>query len=128
MFGAVARFVRGVAFDREGFAPLDAVVAGATRPVVAYGLAGERSWLVWLKDDAFQWSAPESAVVAGATLELRGIEGAWCARFYDTWRGEWGPRTPVVARGGRLALDVPDFGGDVALRLSRGCGAAAGPG
>jgi hypothetical protein len=128
MVGAVARFVRGVAFDREAFAPLDAAVAGATRPVLAYGLAGERTWLVWLKDDAFQWSAPESAVVTGATLELRGIEGAWCARFYDTWRGEWGPRTPLVARGGRLALAVPDFGGDVALRLRRGCGSAGGRG
>jgi hypothetical protein len=126
MFGAVARFVRGVAFDREGFAPpLDASVSGATRPVVAHGLAGERTWLVWLKDADFQWYAPESAVVAGATLELRGIEGAWCARFYDTWRGEWGPRTPVLARGGRRARPGPAVGGDVALRLRRGCGAAA---
>ena len=62
--------------------------------------------------------------MSGATLELRGIAGAWCARFSDTWRGEWGPRTPVVARGGGLALAVPDFGGDVALRLRRGCGVA----
>ena len=129
MFGAVARFVRGVAFDREGFVPLaGAAVTGAARPVVAYGLAGERTWLVWLKDDAFQWFAPESAVVAGATLELAGIEGAWCVRFYDTWRGSWGPRTPAVARGGRLALAVPDFAGDLALRLSRGCGRQATPG
>jgi hypothetical protein len=121
MFGAVARFVAGVAFDREGFAPLDAAVTGAVRPVIAYGLAGKRTGLVWLKDDAFQWFAPESALVAGATLELSGIEGAWCARFYDTWRGSFGPRTPVVARGGRLVLAVPDFSGDLALRLSRGC-------
>ena len=122
MFGAVARFVRGVAFDREAFAPLEADVTGAARPVVAYGLAGERSVLVWLKDDAFQWFAPQSALVAGATLELRGVEGAWCARFYDTWAGAWGPRLPVRAQGGRLVLAVPDFAGDVALRLERGCG------
>jgi hypothetical protein len=128
MFGAVARFVRGVAFDREGMAKLDASVVGAARPVVPYGLAGERTWLVWLKDDAFQWFAPDSAPVAGAWLELSGIEGAWCARFYDTWRGAWGPRIPVRARGGRLALAVPDFTGDVALRLRRGCGVAEPPG
>jgi hypothetical protein len=89
--------------------------------VLAYGLAGKRTWLVWLKDDAFQWYAPESAVVTGARLELHGIDGAWCARFYDTWVGEWGPRTRVLARGGRLELAVPDFSGDVALRLRRGC-------
>ncbi len=127
MFGAVARFVRGVAFDREGFATLDAGVSGATRPVVIYGLAGERTLLAWLKDDAFQWHAPESAVVSGAQLELRGIAGAWCARFYDTWQGSWGPRTPVRATGGRIVLDVPDFSRDVALQLRRGCGRAYAP-
>jgi hypothetical protein len=127
MFGALARFVRGVAFDREGFVPADAAVTGAARPVVAFGLAGERNVLVWLKDDAFQWYAPQSALVAGATLELRGVEGAWCARFYDTWAGAWGPQLPVRAHGGRLVLAVPDFAGDAALRLSRGCGETQAP-
>ena len=121
MFGAVARFVRGVAFDHEGFVPLDGAVQGATRPVVAYGLEGERTGLVWLKDDAFQWHAPESALVTGAVLELRGFEGTWCARFYDTWQGRFGPRMPVRAQGGRLVLAVPEFSRDVALRLRRGC-------
>jgi hypothetical protein len=121
MFGAVARFIRGVAFDREGFAPFEAPVTGAARPVVAYGLAGERTWLVWLKDDAFQWFAPESALVAGGVLELSGIEGVWCARFYDTWQGSFGPRFLVRARDGRASLAVPEFSGDLALRLRRGC-------
>ena len=43
MFGAAARFVAGVRFDREAFASLEGAAAGTARPVVVYGLQGRRT-------------------------------------------------------------------------------------
>jgi hypothetical protein len=60
-FGAVARFVDGIRWDRERFVPAETAVASSSRPVVAYGLRGRKKLLLWLKDDAFQWNAPGAA-------------------------------------------------------------------
>ena len=122
MFGAAARFVAGVRFDRERFEPLTGTAEGSGRPLVARGLQGRRTLLLWLKDDAYQWYAPESFQVKGATLRLDALpRGRWCGHWYDTWTGADGERVRV--RGGRPApLAVPPFEGDVALRLRR-CGA-----
>ena len=121
MFGAAARFVAGVRFDREAFASLDGAAAGTARPVVVYGLQGRRTLLAWLKDDAHQWNTPDPVLIAGATLELPALpRGRWCGSWYDTWAGA--DTEPVRVRGGRPAsLPVPAFSGDVALRLRR-CG------
>ena len=121
MFGALARFVGGVAFDREAF---EALAGSASepggRPLVAYGLQGQGAVLVWLKDDAFQWYAPDAAGIAGALLRLDALPaGAWCGRWYDTWAGRWGPGVRVAGAGGPLELSVPPFERDLALRLRR---------
>ena len=122
MFGAVARFVDGVAFDREAFEALAGSAAEpGGRPLVAYGLQGERAFLVWLKDDAFQWYAPDPAEIAGAVLRLDALPaGGWCGSWYDTWAGRWrrGVRR-IAADGGPLELVVPRFERDLALRLRR---------
>jgi hypothetical protein len=111
MFGAVARFVRGVAWDRERFVPLAGTVAAQSRPVVMYALRGDKTLLLWLKDDAFQWNAPHAVPIADATLT---VEGQWCGRWYDPWTGKW--RNRIKLHG---TVPVPPFARDIALRARR---------
>jgi hypothetical protein len=123
MFGAVARFIDGVRFDRERFVGLEGAATSATRPLVAYGLQGRRRALVWVKDDAFQWYAPTPVRVTDGVLRLDALApGAWCGRWYDTWEGRFLDRVRFEARRGRpRALAIPPFERDLALRLKR-CG------
>jgi hypothetical protein len=114
MFGAVARFVAGVQWDREDFATADASVEGTSRPVRAHGLAGRRTLLVWLKDGAFQHYSPDAVAIDGATLV---VPKRWCGRWYDPWAGTW-IGDPVVFRD---RVPVPPFSRDVALLAHRRC-------
>jgi hypothetical protein len=79
--------------------------------VVAYGLEGKRTLLLWLKDDAFQWYAPAAVEISDATLT---VDGTWCGRWYDPWDGRWLGR--AVLRG---TIAVPSFSRDLALRATR---------
>jgi hypothetical protein len=110
MFGAVARFVDGVRWDRERFEPAGATVESA-RPVVAYGLAGRRTLLLWLKDDAFQWYAPAPVPIADASLT---VARRWCGSWYDPWTGTWLGDVKF-----RDHVPVPPFSRDLALRARR---------
>jgi hypothetical protein len=111
MFGSIARYVEGIRWDREGFDALEASVSGGTRSVVPYGLRGDRTLLVWLKDDAFQWNAPEAVDIRGARLA---VDGRWCGSWYDTWTGRW-LRDIMFAD----SIAVPTFRRDLALRAHR---------
>jgi hypothetical protein len=113
MFGHVARFVDGIRWDRERFAPAGATAVSSSRPVVAYGLRGRKRLLLWLKDDKFQWNAPGAVEIADATLK---VDGRWCGQWYDTWTGEWLGR--VELRGG-APVPVPPFQRDLALLAGR---------
>jgi hypothetical protein len=111
MFGAIARFVDGVRWDHEHFAPAGATVTSASRPIVAYGLQGRRTLMLWLKDDAFQWYRPDAVQIGDASLS---IARRWCGRWYDPWSGTW--------LGGvtfRDRVDVPSFARDLALFARR---------
>jgi len=117
MLGAAARFVEGVRFDRERFEPFTATAEGSARPLVARGLQGRRTLLLWLKDDAYQWYAPDEAEITGATLHLDALpRGRWCGAWYDTWSGA--DLAPVRTRG-PASLVVPPFSRDLALHLHR---------
>jgi hypothetical protein len=120
MFGAAARFVHDVAWDRESFVPVTATASTATaRPVVAYGLRGTKSALVWVKDDAAQPGAAAPVTIGDAALDVGALSAhAWCGRWYDTWSGNWIARVRVPA--GATTVSVPSFARDVALRL-RAC-------
>jgi hypothetical protein len=111
MLGAVARFVDGIRWDRERFAPGGATASAASRPVVAYGLRGRTRLLVWLKDDGFQWNGGDAVEIADATLQ---VDGRWCGRWYDPWSGTW--LDTVKLRG---PVPVPPFARDLALLAGR---------
>jgi hypothetical protein len=79
-FGAVARFVEGVAFDAEGFVASRPAAGAEGRSLNAYALVGERVALVWLKNLDHQFgplggSAGDPVPVEGASLVLSGLRG-----------------------------------------------------
>jgi hypothetical protein len=117
MFGAVARFVDGIAWDRQAFQSLTTTATTASgRSLVVYGLQGATTSLVWVKDDGYQVETPTRVEVADAVLQL-GPLGARrsCGTWHDTWAGT--TLGTVVVRAGTTTLPVPRFAGDVALRL-----------
>jgi hypothetical protein len=122
MFGSMARFLAGVRWDREQFTPAVAVATSAVtaRPLVARGQVGRAHALLWVKDDAYQWYAPERVEVGDALVTLSGLgAGTWCGSWWDTWAGNaTGPRVRV-AGGVPVQTAAPPFTGDIALRLSR---------
>jgi hypothetical protein len=123
-FGAVAEFVRGVAFDREGFVPGGASANAPGFTLLAQALRGRSVVLVWIKNTAHQWwptdTGPHVEPVPGATVSLTGLaDGDWLARWIDTYDGHEIARESVSSTGGALALPVPTFSRDVALRLER---------
>jgi hypothetical protein len=116
MFGAVARFVDGIAWDRERFAPSNAEVTSEAADVRARSLVGRRTLVLWLKDAGFQWYSPVATPIADAVLRLDDGK-RWCGRWYDPWTGAW--LGDVEFRG---SVPVPPFSRDVALRADRRCG------
>jgi len=121
MFGSVARFLAGVRWHEEGFVRSAASSSSPSRPLATYGLTGGRTALVWVKNNAHQWTSPDPVEVADVTLVLAGLgAGAWCGRWYDTWGGAWSGEMVEIAAGPVPAtLPVPAFVFDVALRLER---------
>lgn len=118
MFGSIARFAKGVVWDREGFVAPGASAASESRPLVVYGLVGRDAALVWVKDDAYQWYAPQRVTVRDASLTIEGLRpGGWCATWWDTWAGKPEKRVRVTARGGPVTVNPPAFTGDIAVRL-----------
>jgi hypothetical protein len=124
-FGAVARFVEGVAFDAEGFVASRPAAGAEGRSLNAYALVGERVALVWLKNLDHQFgplggSAGDPVPVEGASLVLSGLaDGAWRARWLDAYDGSDLRVEELEVTGGSAALAAPAFVGDVALRLER---------
>jgi hypothetical protein len=123
-FGAIAAFVRGVAFDREGFVTGGASASAPGHTLRAQALRGRSVALVWIKNAAHQWwptdTGPHSEPVPGGTLSLSDLgDGEWLARWIDTYDGHEIAREVVAHAGGALALAVPTFSRDVALRLER---------
>lgn len=130
-FGPVASIVDGIAFDREGFRSGGAMAEAPGQDLRAYSLIGETAALVWVKNAAHQWYAPDRAQIEDATLTV-GIpsSGKWVATWLDTYTGritqsrELDVRIGLGLPGGdklpaRKLLDIPPFSRDIALRLDR---------
>lgn len=124
-FGPVARFAEGVAFDAEGFVPIRPAVGAIDRNLAAYALRGADTLLAWVQNVDHQWlldplPGPDPSLVENATLALTDLaDGAWTARWIDTYTGADVAVEPVSVTGGAVTLAVPTFAKDVALRMER---------
>ena len=122
-FGPVARFTESIAFDTQGFEPIRPVAAAAGRNLKAYALRGTSVVLAWVQNLDHQWlypplPGPDEAPVEAATLALTNLaDGAWTARWIDTYTGFDVATEAVTVTGGAITLAVPTFARDVALRL-----------
>jgi hypothetical protein len=119
MFGAVARFVEGIHWSRARLAPTTAAASSPTHTLSTTGMQGPALVVLWLKNDAHQWNHADPSVVSDATVTLTASSGPWCGAWWDTNAGV--PRQLVLFTAGTspIALAVPDFSGDVALRVER---------
>ncbi len=123
-FGAVSRFVEGVAFDEQGFVGARPAVAAAGRQLTAYALVGDPITLAWVKNLAHHFAPvgnPGDPVpVEGATLRIEGLaDGTWSAHWIDAYDGSTLLLLVAPVTGGSVELAVPGFVGDVALRMHR---------
>ncbi|MCP3984508.1 MAG: DUF5060 domain-containing protein [bacterium] len=121
-FGPLARLLRDVAFDREGFASVDIPVEATGRDVIAHVLAGDTTWLAWLKNHDHEYFHPDRTPVTDATLAISDLPaGIWQMTWIDTWSNADLERSAIVSdgTGAAITLDVPEFARDVALRLDR---------
>jgi hypothetical protein len=101
---------------------VDVPVEAAGREVVAHVLAGDTTWLAWLKNHDHEYFEPDRTPVVGATLALTGLPaGDWRATWIDTWSNADLDTLAIFSdgNGAEIPLDVPDFARDVALRLDR---------
>jgi hypothetical protein len=63
---------------------------------------------------------PDPTPVEGATLALTDLaDGAWTARWIDTYTGLDVATEPVTVVGGAATVAVPTFAKDTALRMER---------
>lgn len=125
-FGAIARFVAGIAFDAQGFQVIRPQITLAGRNLATYALRGDSALLAWIQNVDHQWSfeppidGPDDTPVEAASLVLDGLgDGAWTARWIDPYTGEDVASEVVLVTGGTTTLVVPTFTHDTALRLER---------
>jgi hypothetical protein len=122
MFGALARYVDGVRWDRQAFVATSAVANAPDRNLRVVGLDGRDVRLVWIKNDDHQWNDPDTSVVEHAVCDLAThAPGSWNTQWWDTTTGT--PIGSAQTRDGHLV--VPPFIGDIALRVSRANGRRA---
>jgi hypothetical protein len=124
-FAPVATLTRGVAFDAQGFAAIRPAAAATDRNLAAYALRGTSVVLAWVQNVDHQWlldplPGPDETPVEAATLALTDLaDGAWTARWIDTYTGADVATSALSVSSGAATLAVPTFARDVALRLDR---------
>ncbi|GAB4127548.1 MAG: hypothetical protein OHK0050_40860 [Roseiflexaceae bacterium] len=105
-----SQFVEGIPFARLNLAPTAASSSDAA--VQAQALQSDRFALVWVQD------RQPTGQRSGVTVQLQGLQpGSYTITPYDTWQGQ--ALAPITASvgAGQLAISVPTFTDDIALRI-----------
>ena len=102
-------FVSDISFHTLGL-ELARVEAGDSQLNVG-GLVGDSFALVWVMD-------PERGHREGDTVTLHGLaDGEYVVRPFDTWQGAYLPTSEISVQGGSVAITLPDYERDIALRI-----------
>jgi hypothetical protein len=111
----------------EDWAPLGLGTApiAVTGPVTAVGLRSPTRAFVWARDSQNEYGTGArpgdlaGRSVTGAIVRISGMaDGTYDVRVYDTWSGAGVTSTyQAVAVGGTLAVPLPSFTRDIALKL-----------
>ena len=122
-YGALARFARGE--DRRDpelkvrRPSVERSPDGVKLTAMAY--LSRRRGYAWVYAVGPMTRYPHTPlVVEGARVRFGGVEdGPWAVEFWDTVAGEVFRAEILEAKGGSLAVDCPEFGNDVAMKLRR---------
>jgi len=110
----------------EDWAPLGLGTApiAVTGPVTAVGLRSPTRAFVWVRDTQNEYGTGArpgdlaGRSVTGAIVRVSGMDdGTYDVRVYDTWGGGVTSTYQAVAVGGTLAVPLPSFTRDIALKL-----------
>jgi hypothetical protein len=123
-YRGVANFVQGVAFNTEGFEPLQ----GQPQPegLRAFALRGTNVSLLWIQNRAHTWwnvaEKQPIAPVDGGKIKLdgllpRGGAGPYAVELWDTYTGKLINKTEVSASVEGHVLTLPTIDKDIAVKV-----------
>ena len=89
----------------------------------AWGVGGQAWGIAWVQDVSLK-GKPVAEVRESksrrARLTVQGLaDGSYRVRPFDTWQGIYVNESVAAASGGALTLDLPEFRGDMAVRIER---------
>ena len=134
VFGRLSRFLDGE--DMVALQPGKAVLS--SREIPYQVLQNDHRLLVWLHDRRFELNALQRErgmagltgqtlpvnwvylppAVSGLTLKIINLQdGAYRAYWYSPHQGQWLQAVELQVSGGEATLSVPDFQGDLALKV-----------
>lgn len=96
---------------------------GAVYLLNSTGLQSEDRALLWIYDINSQYGSAPNGLFTGEQMTLRGLaDGTYDVDFYAT-RGPGGiiHSTRVDSQSGRLSCTIPDFTGDIAVKVRKTC-------
>ncbi|MFD0671601.1 fibronectin type III domain-containing protein [Cohnella sp. GCM10027633] len=77
---------------------------------------------LWINDPQGNHTVASPRTVSGMTLNVPMPNGYYDVTFYNTYTGVYGSTASVQATGGNLALSVPSFSRDIAVKIEcEGC-------
>ncbi len=124
-FRSFANFVADIEFNQEDFAPAHTSAAASPPNLQVLELAGKRTRLFWVRHRDVSWynlavagKSPPS--VQRGKLTLAGLSpGIYRVEYWDTEGGKRLRTEELPASSDRLAISLPDFRGEVAIKIRK---------
>ena len=120
-YRGISAYVADIPFTTAGLQPSAAKPAGTGCRVI--GLQGKDRAYLWIQNLQSTWwkAVVEKTVpaeVKGETVAVEGLEpGTYAVAWWDTVEGKAVKEEPATPAGGRLALAVPAFTRDIAVKV-----------
>ncbi len=105
--------------------PAPLVVSASEPELAAWGIGGNAWGIVWIQDVSLAGRSIDNVRAgriprSGAQVIIRGLSpGDYRIRPYDTWRGVYLEETEHSTTDGQMAISLPEFIGDIAVKLEQ---------
>jgi len=122
----LANFVADLPLAKLNPALLELDPAAESKGTSAWGIGGKDWGILWVQDITGAGYPIETVrkfiatPVSGVTVQVKGLQpGTYLVKPYDTWQGVYLPSFEVTSDGDNLLVKLPDFKGDLALKLEK---------